>query len=186
MKPINTIGTIVFALSLTIIFVIGCEQVQDHIGGKSTEPGVTSVSPDEVDPDAIQTGTVVIADAADEWGVDEYVLNAAAIIDDRLELSVSYSGGCKNHQFTLVCSSVFHESDPVQLSVSLAHNANNDPCEAFPTETYHFDLTPIKTLYQTAYQQEAGVVILLLKAAPNDKDVPDDRIAYRLVYEFGM
>lgn len=116
MKPINAIG---FALSLTIIFGIGCEQVQDQIGGKSTEPGVTSVSPDDIGPDAIQTGTVVIADAADEWGVDEYVLNAAAIIDDRLELSVSYSGGCKNHQFTLVCSSFFLESDPVQLGVSL-------------------------------------------------------------------
>ena len=174
MKPINAIGTIVFALSLTIIFVIGCERVQNQIGAKSDDTSVSSVSPDDVDPNAIQTGTVVIADAAEAWGVDEYVLNAAAIVDDRLELSISYSGGCAAHQFTLVCSSFFLESDPVQLGVSLAHNANNDPCEAFPTETYHFDLNPIKTLYQTAYQQEAGVVILLLKDAPN------------LVYEFGM
>ena len=142
--------------------------------GKVVEPIVSSVSPDDVDPDAIQMGTVVIADTPDEWGVDEYVLNAATITGDSLELSLSYSGGCAAHQFTLVASSVFLESDPVQLDVSLAHNANNDPCEAFPTETYHFDLTPIKTLYQTAYQQEAGVVILLLKDAPN------------LVYEFGM
>ena len=183
MKSINAIG---FALSLTIIFGIGCQQVQDQVPVKSADTGVSSISPDEVDPDAIQTGTVVIADAAEEWGVDEYVLNAAAIINDRLELSVSYSGGCKNHQFTLVCSTTFEDSSPVQLRVSLAHNANNDPCEAFPTDEYNFDLNPIKVLYQTTYQQEAGVVILLLKAAPNDKDVPNDRIAYRLVYEFGM
>lgn len=184
MKPINTIGTIAFALSMTLIFLIGCEQVQNQIGGKSDDTGISSVTPDDVDPDAIQTGTVVIADAPDEWGVDEYVLNAATITGDSLKLSLSYSGGCAAHQFTLVCSSFFLESDPVQLGVSLAHNANNDPCEAFPTETYHFDLTPIKTLYQTAYQQEAGVVILLLKAAPNVNDVPADRIAHRLVYEF--
>ncbi len=142
--------------------------------GKVVEPIVSSVSPDDVDPDAVQMGTVVIADAPDEWGVDGYVLNAATITGDSLELSLSYSGGCAAHQFTLVCSSFFLESDPVQLGVSLAHNANNDPCEAFPTETYRFDLTPIKTRYQKAYQQEAGVVILLLKDAPN------------LVYEFGM
>ena len=140
--------------------------------GKVVEPIVSSVTPADVDFDVIHTGAVVIADAADTWGVDEYVLNTAAITGDTLELSISYSGGCKNHEFTLVCSRGFKESDPVQLGVSLAHNANNDPCEAFPTETYHFDLTPIKTVYQTAYQQESGAIILLLKDAPN------------LVYEF--
>ena len=184
MKPINTIGTIEFALSLTLIFLISCQQVPNQFTGKSDDPDVSSVSPDDVGPDAIQTGTVVIADAPDEWGVDEYFLNTAAIIDDQLELSISYSGGCKNHEFTLVASSTFEDSSPAQLNVSLAHNANNDPCEAFPTETYHFDLTPIKTLYQTTYQQESGTVILLLKAAPNVNDVPADRIAHRLVYEF--
>ena len=144
--------------------------------GKVVVPIVSSVTPADIDFDVIQTGTVVIADAADQWGVDEYVLNTAVITGDRLELSLSYSGGCAAHQFTLVCSSSFKESDPVQLGVSLAHNANNDPCEAFPTETYHFDLTPIKTRYQTAYQQESGIIILLLKDAPNGQ----------LVYEFGM
>ena len=181
MKPIHAIG---FALSLTLIFVIGCQQVPNQFTGKSDDTDVSSVTRDDVDPDAIQTGTVVIADAAEAWGVDEYVLNSAVITDDRLELSISYSGGCKNHEFTLVCSSTFEDSSPAQLRVSLAHNANNDPCEAFPTDEYHFDLNPIKVLYQTTYQQEAGVVILLLKAAPNANDVPADRIAHRLVYEF--
>ena len=184
MKPINTIGTIEFALSLTIIFLIGCQQVPNQVAGKSDDNGISSVTPDDVDPDAIQMGTVVIADAAEAWGVDEYVLNSAVIIDDRLELSISYSGGCAKHEFTLVCSSTFEDSSPAQLKVSLTHNANNDPCEAFPTDEYHFDLNPIKVLYQTAYQQEAGVVILLLQAAPKVNDVPADRIAHRLVYEF--
>ena len=73
-------------------------------------------------------------------------------------------------------SGVFLESSPVQLAISVAHNANNDPCEAFPTEVYHFDLTGIKSLYQEAYQQDAGSIILLLENAPNGQ----------LVYQFAM
>ena len=181
MKLIYAVG---FALSLTIIFGIACQQVPNQFTGKSDDTDVSSVSPDDVGPDAIQMGTVVIADASEAWGVDEYVLNSAVIIEDRLELSISYSGGCAKHEFTLVCSSTFEDSSPAQLRVSLAHNANNDPCEAFPTDEYHFDLNPIKVLYQTTYQQEAGGVILLLQAAPNVNDVPADRIVHRLAYEF--
>ena len=173
MKLTNTIGGL---LGLTIFFVIGCQQVTNQVTGKSDDTSV-SVSPDDVVPDEIQTGTVVIADAAvEEWGIDEYVLNAATITDDTLELNVSYSGGCEKHQFTLVSSGVFLESFPVQLRVDLAHNANNDSCEAWLTTDYHFDLNAIKILYREAYQQETGTIILLLKDTPNGQ----------LVYEFPM
>ena len=91
-------------------------------------------------------------------------------------INVSYSGGCEKHEMTLVASESFLESFPVQLPVSLAHNANGDACEAWLTEDYNFDLTPIKTMYQDAYRQEAGTIILRLKDAPNTD----------LVYEFTM
>lgn len=172
MKLTNTIGCL---LGLTIFFVIGCQQVKNQVTGKSDDTGV-SVSPDDVIPNEIQTGTVVIADAVEEWGIDEYVLNAATIAGDTLELNVSYGGGCEKHQFTLVSSGVFLESFPVQLRVDLAHNANNDSCEAWLTTDYHFDLSAIKILYQAAYQQGAGTIILLLEDVPNGQ----------LVYEFPM
>ena len=172
MKLTDAIG---FVLSLTIFFVMGCQQVQNQVTGKADDTGV-SVSSDDVEPDSIKTGTVVIADAVEKWGVDEYVLNSATIIDDKLELNVSYGGGCEKHQFTLISTGVFLESFPVQLRVSLAHNANNDSCKAWLTDDYHFDLNAIKILYQAAYQQEAGTIILLLADAPNGQ----------LVYEFAM
>ena len=172
MKLTNAIG---FALCLTIFFAVGCQQVQNQITGKPDDADVP-VSSDDVAPDEIQTGTVVITDAVEEWGVNEYVLNSATITGDTLELNVSYGGGCEAHQFTLVSSGVFLESFPVQLRLSLAHNANNDSCEAWLTDDYHFDLSAIKMLYQTAYQQEAGTIILLLEDTPNDQ----------LIYEFSM
>ena len=116
-------------------------------------------------------GHVVInddgTDTADRWGTDAYELDAATIINDRLTITASYSGGCETHQFTLVASAGFLESYPVQLSVSIAHNANGDLCEGWVTEEYDFDLTPIKMMYQDAYGEDAGTTILRLENAPD-------------------
>lgn len=165
---------IVYALSLSI-FVMGCQQLNNQM--KAEPDDTVSISVDDVNPDEIfYTGAVFIGDAGDRFGTDEYTLNSATITDDTLNISVSYSGGCEDHQFTLVVSDTFLESFPVQLHASIAHNANGDTCEAYPTDNYRFDLTPIKTLYQNAYRQEAGTIILRIKNAPNGE----------LVYEFTM
>ena len=126
-------------------------------------------------------GRVVIdaagTDAGDRWGADAYKLHVATITDDMLTITVSYGGGCADHDFTLVTSGAFMESDPVQLEVFAAHDAHGDRCRAYLTETYGFDLTPIKTLYQEAYREDAGTIVLLLRDA--SENVSD------LVYSFG-
>lgn len=166
---------VIYALSLFTLFAIGCQQLNDQM--KTAPDDTISVSVDGVNPDQIfYMGTVFVGGAGDRFGTDEYTLNSATITDDMLNISVSYSGGCEDHQFTLVASDTFLESFPVQLPVSIAHNANGDTCEAYPTENYRFDLTPIKTMYQAAYRQEAGTIILRLKDAPDGE----------LVYEFTM
>ena len=159
-----------------ILFAAGCEEVENQLKQNLGDDTDVSISDDDVVPDQVNTGTVVISDADGDWGTDDYVLNSAAITGDTLRLNVSYGGGCETHQFTLVTSGVFMESFPVQLAVSIAHNANGDPCEAFLTEDYDFDLTAIKTLYQDAYKQEAGSIILQLENAPSGQ----------LVYQFAM
>ena len=165
---------IVYTLSV-FIFAIGCQQLDDQM--KTGLDDTTSVSVDDVNPDEIfYTGTVFVGDAGDRFGTDAYALNSATITDDILNISVSYSGGCEDHEFTLVASEAFLESFPVQLPISIAHNANGDTCEAYPTENYRFDLMPIKTMYQKAYQQEAGTIILRLEDAPDEA----------LIYEFTM
>ena len=172
MKAKNAI--VVYILSV-FVFSIGCQQLNDQM--KVGPDDTVSISVDDVNPDEIvYTGTVFIGDAGDKFGTDAYTLNSATITDDTLNISVSYSGGCKDHQFTLVVSETFLESFPVQLHASIAHNANGDTCEAYPTDNYRFDLTPIKKMYQKAYQQEAGTLILRLKDAPDGE----------LAYEFTM
>lgn len=121
----------------------------------------------QIDP---PRGGVVVVDAAgqgtDQWGTDPYQLRAARIEGDTLTVTVSYGGGCRDHQFTLLTSGVFLESYPVQLGASLAHEANDDLCRAWLTEDIDFDLTPIKRMYQDAHRQDAGTIILRLEQAP--------------------
>lgn len=117
-----------------------------------------------------RTGNVVFSPgdvlSATQWGTDDYELNAAAVRGDTLAVTVSYSGGCRAHQFTLVAAEAFMESDPVQLSVAIAHDADGDPCEAYPTEDYHFILDPIKARYKASYGTGPGTIILGLDRAP--------------------
>ena len=107
-------NVIVFTLSLLILFAIGCQREVDK--------SVTSLH--SVDGVAVQpepnTGAVFIGDAGDKFGTDEYVLNTVMIKDDTLKINVSYSGGCKDHQFTLIASESFLESFPVQLPIFVA------------------------------------------------------------------
>ena len=120
-------------------------------------------------PDAM-TGKVVIDDGTGERPPesDPFVLERARITGDALEAVVSYGGGCREHRFTLVAAGFFRLTDPVSLSVSLVHDAVGDPCEAYLTETYSFDLGPIRNLYGG----EGGSIVLLLEGVSD------------LVYEF--
>ena len=161
------------ALCLIIVIALGCGQDSDILTEYSNHTGM------EPSDDGIGKplrGDVVINDtgmAADRWGSDHYMIGTGGddppvIEGDTLTITFSYSGGCEDHDFTLVASNAFAESYPVQLRGIVAHDAHGDRCRAYLTEDYDFDLTPIKTLYQAAYQQDAGTIVLLLQTVRED------------------
>ena len=136
-----------------------------------------------------------LADAApDQWGSDEYDLQTGQDIDtgedrtpvleeDTLTLTVSYGGGCRDHDFTLVAAMIANEEcdlPPVVLDVFLAHDDRGDPCEAYPTDRYDFDLTPIKEMHRDACGEAAGAVDLRLRDVSGNLLYEDD-----LIYAFG-
>lgn len=108
----------------------------------------------------------VVVDDGRDYGDDPYEVNSAAIDGDRLTISVSFAGGCRSHVFTLVISKSFTESDPVQLSAVLAHDANGDTCEAYPTESRVFDLALVRTRYRQFYGPGSGTVVLRIAGVP--------------------
>ena len=124
-----------------------------------------------LEPNVREANVVVVDDR--NWGNDPFVVNSAAIEGNQLVLEVSYSGGCRDHAFTLVISSSFRESDPVQLSAELAHNANDDICEAWLTDSRVFELDLIRTRYQQFYEPGPGRVILKIEGVPEEHLVYD-------------
>ena len=161
------------ALCLIIMIALGCDHESDTLTEDSDTAGM---EPSDDGIDQPLRGEVVINDtgmAAGQWGSDPYMIETGGddtpvIEGDTLTITVSYGGGCEDHDFTLVASNVFAESYPVQLRGIVAHDAHGDRCRAYLTEDYDFDLAPIKTLYQAAYQQDAGTIVLLLQTVRED------------------
>ncbi len=71
-----------------------------------------------------------------------------------LLLEVNYSGGCRDHEFTLIHQGAYKESMPPQLDVLLAHNSNEDHCRAFITQKLAIPLKELK------YSENDGELIL--------------------------
>ena len=92
--------------------------------------------------------------------------------DGTLSATVSFSGGCARHRFTLVANRRFTASDPVQIDVSLAHEANDDRCEAYLTEMYEFDLVPIEMRYRQVYGRSEGAIGIRLLGRNRPEGLP--------------
>lgn len=97
------------------------------------------------------------------WTVDGYAIEKVAIDGDYLLIIVRYSGGCRTHDFHLVTSGLFMESNPVQSDLLLTHDDHGDLCEALLAAKLIFDLGPLKRTYQHAYPNAPGPIILRLR-----------------------
>ena len=150
---------------VALFFLVGCGG--DGVPAPSAPDAPIAVTPSDVAPPAPRSGPVVVSNEPGDWGADHFVLNAGSIREDLLTLNLSYGGGCATHAFTLVASEAFMESWPVQLAVSVAHRANGDPCQAWLTEDYDFDLTVIRDRYRQAYGDGAAEIVLLLAGLPD-------------------
>lgn len=90
---------------------------------------------------------------------DPYKLQEMDISGDTLKLTVSYSGGCWLHWFKVLMNPVFKLSNPPQADLYIRHISNNDPCEAYITETLQFDLTPVADLYESMSGSRDSIII---------------------------
>lgn len=76
---------------------------------------------------------------------DPFTINSTTIVDDCLEINLSYSGGCETHQFTAFQLPVFCGTPPVPPPMLvLCHEDHNDPCEAYISETVSIDLISLR------------------------------------------
>lgn len=71
---------------------------------------------------------------------DSFKINSAKRINDILEVSISYSGGCKQHSFEVIWDGIVYTDPPCYLNLFIIHDAKNDECEALITETLSINL----------------------------------------------
>ena len=150
---------------VALLVLVGCGG--DGAPAPSAPDAPVAVTPNDVAPRSPRSGPVVVSDGPGDWGVDHFVLNAGSIREDVLTLNLSYGGGCATHAFTLIAAETFMESWPVQLAVSVAHRAHGDPCQAWLTEDYDFDLTVIRDRYRQTYGQGPAQIVLVLAGLPD-------------------
>jgi len=102
--------------------------------------------------------------------LDPFDLEDIEIARDSITLNITYSGGCKKHDFSLCMSpAAFLESYPVQANLYLRHNSNGDACEALVNESLSFNLRSIAELYKTAYGKYDEIVLNVYEYKSNNK-----------------
>jgi NigD-like C-terminal beta sandwich domain len=94
---------------------------------------------------------------------EDFYLEDVSITDNILKLNVSYSGGCKKHQFLLVeKKNLQRAKDLYDVQLQLLHNSNNDTCKKIVTEDLFFNILPLKTKIQKENKDQKDINLLLI------------------------
>jgi hypothetical protein len=93
----------------------------------------------------------------------EFYLEDVTIENDILKLNVSYTGGCKKHQFLLIEKKNFQKAKNVyEVHLQLLHNSNKDNCKKIVTEPLFFKLLPLKTKLQKENIDQKDINLILI------------------------
>jgi len=99
--------------------------------------------------------------------LDPFDLDSVSIVEDTLFVHIAHGGGCKNHYFFMYMSpGEFAESNPVQASLYLRHDNNDDDCRegcqderCWVNTTLRFDLTPLRSHHQVTYGTPGPILL---------------------------
>jgi hypothetical protein len=70
----------------------------------------------------------------------QYSIEAVKRVNNTLKIDVSYSGGCKEHNFEIVWDGVVNLSYPGKVNLLVKHNSNGDSCEGMVHDVIEVDL----------------------------------------------
>ena len=128
---------------------------------------------------SMQTKSLYMIDSNNEWLIrnDNIVVNNASLVNDLLTLSVSYSGGCKEHIINLFAYTGIMKSIPPQMSLVISHEDNRDMCEAYINGLINFNLKKIKE-----YLNGMGTTdrVILNIAGPDGQQIKQSPLVFNL------
>ena len=184
-----------FIIPVVALITFGCEK--DIVSTVSEESGRQEIQPadavslqdkatfsslfvqdNEVDD---KLAKCLVMPELPDWPSDYFKMERAKIRGDVITFTLSYPGGARIHQFRLV-STTFKESYPVQVSLQVFHNGNDDPADGIVTEVRSFDLSPLKDLYFELYSSLKGTGIIII----NITDIFGFQDSAPLIYKFNV
>lgn len=123
-------------------------------------------------------GEIIVAfgDDLDRWPRDDWDFMDAAVLDEGLELTVAYGGGCRSHELWLLAVDGFQSlpdagpTPTVSVPLLLAHDAHDDPCDAYLTRTDTFDLRPVRAAFRDGGGHDPARIILRIPAGQGSAD----------------
>lgn len=94
---------------------------------------------------------------------DPFQQSTTTLDGDIVHVTGAYGGGCAEHDFPLCWPDpVFQDEWPVQAWLELQHDANDDPCDAWLTETVDVDLRPLRAAWREQYGDRSGRILVHL------------------------
>jgi hypothetical protein len=84
-----------------------------------------------------------------------YKMDSMEINNDTLSVFVAYSGGCKEHDWSLFTNGVYNKVHPPEITICLKHNNNGDACRQIIKKELKFNIAKLK------YRRKKTVVVIL-------------------------
>lgn len=75
-----------------------------------------------------------------------YAIRSIKFIENNIQINISYTGGCKSHDFNLVVDRKVISELTNDANLILSHNDNGDRCKRIVNEKLVFDLSPLVRL----------------------------------------
>ncbi len=72
---------------------------------------------------------------------DPFKLLKVEVVEEQVEVTVQYAGGCKQHNFEMVWPEIMTDVFPPDFEVVLNHDSNDDMCEALITRILSFGIS---------------------------------------------
>lgn len=151
------VATLLFALLAVVTSCKSKEQVSEKTMTESTTTE---------ENEGKKAGVLEIDKSYNARATDPFTVKSTEVSGKILKITVTYSGGCEEHEFALKANGAVMKSMPPQMPITLEHNANGDNCRSLIEETLKFDIS-------AAEQGSNGEVILILNG---DRE---NRISYK-------
>lgn len=111
----------------------------------------------------------IIASSPPAAESDPFVLGRVNQEETALTVVVRYSGGCKEHLFSVYWDGVATKSIPPQLVVNVYHDDRGDTCEAYLNNTISID---VEELLGDRWNLDEEAVLIIIRNADDGETVP--------------